>query len=348
MRSITLFFLLVFFSNLNGQNDFFDTFLEFNRKQDIDKNIKSIIEYEYTNISLDQDAIPDTIFTYNGDEVKLYLTSKATTNYENPVKQIENRYNKEGELKLTSTVTLDDEGRTLFWEMDMGDGPAAALMNSTKHYKYDEKGRILSVTENGQEIINLGYTKDGYIDQLLMDAGFGKMKITSKDTENKIRYDMEVDVSSVEEGFAALFAEQLKDSPKEFIEMEHGKETDTYTGFKENKESGKFAKKWTAVRDKSFLMISKIQYGNNGEIISHNEFKYNKNGDLQETKNMIDSTSLVNEYDEAGNLIIEDGEYINSYHSYDDMGNLVKTITLVGNDENAFINSLIIRHIEYK
>lgn len=348
MKFLTTLVFTFFTLFLSAQTDIFEIYAALNETKKLPTDIKKITEYEYGMFTMEEDAKPDTILNFNGKDNELFLNTKMETIYESSEKYKEISYDESGESTMTSTYILDKEGRALSWETDLGDGPAAAFMNSKKEYYYGEGGRISSVFNNGQEQLTIKYDENGNFEEILMDMGMAKMKVTTSQADEKIRYDMSLDMGTLPEGIPEMMLKGLKDSPKAYIEQNTGKNQNTFVGFEENKETGNFEKRWETIRDLDYKLLSKKEFSPEGEITSHNEFSYTDSGEIKSSKNIIEGTELINEFDESGNIKIEREAFAERHYKYDKLGNLLQKFTTSGTGEDASIIGVTIRKIEFK
>lgn len=349
MRTCFLFCLLFGFFQTHAQKEFTELLSQFNRTEIQPTDIQSITEYTYGTFTMEEEVEPDTVITYNGQEVKLYLLEKVVISYDQPNERVEQTYDKSGEPSMTTTYVFDAEGHPLSMKLDMGDSPGAALMNSLKEYQYDEQGRITTILNNGEEAFGIAYTEGGHIQTLKVDAGFMKMIITGKETAEQIRYDMSVDTTGVEMGFAKMLIEKFESDPKEYCVMMRGENSDSYSWYKEDRETETTNKTSTSIIAHGTLhKLSNQQFGPEETLTEHTTFTYNEQGDIVTMKNEIEGTIKTNEFDKEGNMTLEHEQYFYTNHRYDKKGNRTASIRLSGLQDEPSIQNYTIRKIIYR
>jgi len=317
-------------------------------KTTLPTNIKKIVETNYKMVSYEEDPKPATTMKHGEEILELYLKSKIETDYKDSKNYSEIEFDENGERYSTNSYKYNDLGQMISWKTDMEDSAIAAIMNSNKTYTYDTKGRITSIMKDEQEVGTIKYNLKGGMESLLVDAGFAKMKITASKVDNKTRYDMKIDEGSVPESMLKMFMDKIGDAPKAYIEQMPGDKKNTFTGFEENKETGEFEKRWETVRNLEYKVLSKKEFSPDGEIKTHEEFEYTESGDIKSTKNIIEKTELINEFDDNGNMTLEKQPFGKKIFTYDEKGNLIKTVSLIGEGEDFSVQSISMREIEYK
>ena len=80
----------------------------------------------------------------------------------------------------------------------------------------------------------------------------------------------------------------------------------------------------------------------------HEEFEYTESGNIKSTKNIIEGTELINEFDDKGNMTLERQPFGKTISTYDEKGNLIKTVSLIGEGEDSSVQSVSMREIKYK
>ncbi len=348
MKFFTTLLAVLFSMSLFAQTDIFDMFDGMYDEINVPTNINKIVETEYTTSTFDEEAKPINTMKHGEETLDLFFSSKTETVYEDSKNYSEIGYDKDGKKTITMTFKMNDLGQMILWDTNAGDGPAAAYMNSKKEFTYDVKGRLTSVMNKGKEAAVIKYDKKGNMDQLSLDAGFAKMKIVSSIKGNVTRYDMEVDQESIPAGMPEMMLKSLNDAPKEYIEQTPGNKKNSFVGYKENKETGEFEKIWETVRNLKYKVLSKKEFNSDGEVTTHNEFEYTETGDIKSTKNIKEGTTMINEFNDKGNITVEKQPFGKTLSSYDEKGNLIKSISLVGEGEDFSVHSVKLREIDYK
>lgn len=344
MKFLTILFSLIFSVSLSAQNDIFELLAEINKKQEVPTGIQKVAETTYSIFTLDEEAKPTKTIEYEGTEVNLYGGNTTEIIYESTDKYSEITYNEAGEKSVTSIYELDDQSRITSWITDYGESPAAAMMNTKKEYFYNEEGKVVSIFNQGAEVLLIKYNEKGNFNEFLVDMGFAKMKIAASPQKKMIRYDMAIDVGTLPEGLPEMMLEGIKDSPKAYIEQTSEKESNSYVGYEENKETGEFEKRWETVRSMDFRLLSKKEFSPDGEVTTHQKFQYTETGKLKSTKDLIAATELINEYDEKGNITVEQEPFGEKRYFYDKKGGLIKTISL----SEGSVTGVSMREIVYK
>lgn len=346
-KSISLLLASLFYTCIAfAQDDPMSILFEANKIMPIVEDVDYVESTEYVTFNMDEEALPDSLIINGEDTVKLYFYASSKISYPKARTTVTESFEADGKLKSTETMIQNEEGRVISYGLEYTDPKMAAFMNSTKNYDYDDQNRLTRITQGDVEFLSLSYTNNDLPDKMVIDIGMGKMVMMGEPYQDSIRYNFSMEASVAEDeeeaGFMAMMAEKLKNGPKEYINYKNVGGQHHYVSYKEDKETKEPIKQAFYVRSSDGNLIEEMS----SAYHSHNTFKYNSKGELLERTNVKTGEATQNEFDENGNLTVQNEEYEVLKNTYDQNNKIIK-ITKHNKFDNS-IKGLTINNIKYR
>ena len=288
--------------------------------QKINAKIDSIVSNKYHRPMTDEPGTNDTVIVIDSDSVRYALQSKMVESFPDTRRKIIRYYNSENELVHTENTTLDDSSRVISMTTTYADLAVANAMNSTKNYYYIDN-KLTRINENGKDVLRIEYDELELPEKLTMDAGFIGMSFHRSKTQSGYRYDGDFVAPEDDNPLWEMLKDKIADKPLTYLLIENQTPNRTFRYIEENKETGEFESEEVYVRDGENRVIEKREMSDIGK---HLKFKYNADGEIEQTTDVSNDEILVNEFDDEGRITKKYMDYNIYLYQYNDKGDLIQ------------------------
>lgn len=325
------FVFAICFNNLYSQDNFFLNPKMYLTPKKFNNEIKSIRESEYRLYSSDTEINYDTIIVINEKEYKLKRNSYSMSEFI-PCKETVTHYDLKGNSYTIWTYNYDNSGNLLcsilnYKERKNENDNWANVDDGFKYCQsYDENQRIIKMTQqNGVDSIQnnliLSYRHDSLINKINLSDPWGEeflayQAIVLGDT---IRYIQSFEFANGKENQNDM--ESLDKLPKVNIDLV--KENNGYSFYHKEiiSKSNTVSVLEKHVFDKKWNEMETIKF-NDGKVNFHKIYNYNGENQIVEIQDLIENSSETFKYDNKGNLILADNNYLLMYKNYDKNNNV--------------------------
>ncbi|MFT6338803.1 MAG: hypothetical protein ACJATI_005582 [Halioglobus sp.] len=321
----------------------------------IDHSIKTISESKYIPITDDETIEIDTVIIFDDKEYPLKLNSFSHSKFE-PTKEIVSHYDSRRNKRTSWTYEYDDNDNLKCSVLNHKGsqnkiGNWRDFDNGFKYCQlYDEKNRIIKITQqDGSAPIQINaiinYRDDGLISKIKLALPWGENfhVYQAEEIGDTIRYRRSFETTKDKKGKKEI--EIGEKSPIVFFNLI--KDKNNYVLYREETESrtnkSKIVEK--QVFDEEWNIVEKLKYEGE-EINFHENFIYNNINEIIEIKNSLNSSSESYKYDNLGNLIFMDNNYLLIHRRYDERNNRVLDFKIY--KDTGLLKEVSAREITYK
>lgn len=321
MKNLFTLIILITTIGLQAQGDVMALMMEVNSQPERVTGYSKMVTFSY-GLIYDEDSTVDTTLTHaDGTSTELSLTKKKVVVFgEESDVEYEISVSSNDTTKIT-TSRYNEMGKLTAQSQNLGDDEMAAMFNTEKSFTYDDRGRMLSMTNTAGGESNGGefsYNEDGLPQSLSMDLGMGKFNVTRIEMDGYFKYDLGGEMSDEMKEMMAMMGKTMDDMPKEYFEVR--KNGDLYE-FKQMKEVGEekiLSLQGITVRDVKGNLHEEINY-NGEEIVVHKKYTY-VDGNLTSISDILEGTNNVIEYDDKGNPLNSFENFTKSTMTYNKDG----------------------------
>ena len=317
--------------------------------------IKSIKEAKYQLFSDDEGMDYDTAIIVNEEEFTLKRNSYSYSEFV-PNREIATYYDNNGNKKTIWTFEYDNNDNLLCSILNHKEGNKVVgdWTDSRKGFKYcqsfDKYQRIDTITQqNGIDSIQINaivsYREDGFLNTIYLGFPWGDafQVFQAKDHRDTIRYFQSFEFTK--ETGNKTDRKFLEKEDNVYIDLIKEKGRFVFNQMEVNRKSNNVVLVEKQIFDEEWNQLEGIQY-RSGKIIVHKIYTYNQENQIVESKDLISSRSETYKYDNIGNLIFVDNNYLLMYKKYDESNNMILDCKI--NKDTGILKEISIREITYR
>lgn len=328
MKNILTLSLLIVSFSLHAQVDFMQVMFDINDQPQRVKGYSKTVSLSYGLIYDEEASIDTTIINADGSITELTLNKKTVTIFGDKEDVAYDISVGDNDTTMITTSTYNDKGLVLTQNQNLGDDDVAAMFNSDKTFTYDDKGRMLSMINTAGEESSgatFSYNDDGLPQSLNMNTGMGTMKVTRKEMDGYIKFEVGGEMSEEMKEMMAMMGKSIDDMPQEFYELRKKKDLFEIKHMKEEGDEKVLTLQSITTRDIDGNLHEEIKYMSD-EIITHKKNTYVE-GKLSNIADLLEDSNYVIEYDKNGNPLNAIDGFSKSTMTYNAEGMMISKIS---------------------